>query len=112
MWDPILEVLERKAKAGLDVRVMYDDLGCMIAAQHQVEDAAEHRHQQDGDDPGNLVGGVAAVVDDVQHRRHADGDADGVEVDEILLEPQQHHQQDSQLGQDGQDGCERPEVEG
>ncbi len=30
MWDPILEVLERKAKAGLDVRVMYDDLGCMM----------------------------------------------------------------------------------
>ena len=74
----------------------------LVAAQHQVEDAAEHRHQQDGDDPGDLVGGVAAVVDDVQHRRHADGDADGVEVDEILLEPQQHHQQDSQLGQDGQ----------
>ena len=30
MWDPILEVLERKAKAGLDVRVMYDDLGSMM----------------------------------------------------------------------------------
>lgn len=30
MWDPILAVLERKAKAGLDVRVMYDDLGCML----------------------------------------------------------------------------------
>ena len=30
------------------------------------------------------------LQDDVQHRRHADGDADGVEVDEILLEPQQH----------------------
>ena len=30
MWDPILEVLVRKAKAGLDVRVMYDDIGCML----------------------------------------------------------------------------------
>ena len=30
MWDPILEILERKAKAGLDVRVMYDDIGCML----------------------------------------------------------------------------------
>lgn len=30
MWDPILEILERKARAGLDVRVMYDDLGCML----------------------------------------------------------------------------------
>jgi len=29
MWDSVLEILERKAKAGLDVRVMYDDLGCI-----------------------------------------------------------------------------------
>lgn len=30
MWDPILEILERKAAQGLDVRVMYDDFGCMM----------------------------------------------------------------------------------
>lgn len=29
LWDSILEVLERKVKAGLDVRVMYDDVGCI-----------------------------------------------------------------------------------
>lgn len=29
MWDSILEILERKAKEGVDVRVMYDDLGCL-----------------------------------------------------------------------------------
>lgn len=29
MWDSILEILEEKAKQGLDVRVMYDDLGCL-----------------------------------------------------------------------------------
>ncbi len=29
MWDPILEILKDKAKEGLDVRVMYDDLGCI-----------------------------------------------------------------------------------
>ncbi|MBQ9988869.1 MAG: cardiolipin synthase [Clostridia bacterium] len=28
MWDPILEILERKAQQGLDVRVVYDDMGC------------------------------------------------------------------------------------
>ncbi|MBQ9991117.1 MAG: cardiolipin synthase [Lachnospiraceae bacterium] len=28
-WNPILEMLEEKAKAGLDVRVMYDDFGCL-----------------------------------------------------------------------------------
>ena len=27
MWDPILEILKRKVKEGVDVRVMYDDLG-------------------------------------------------------------------------------------
>ena len=28
MWNSILEILERKARAGVDVRVLYDDLGC------------------------------------------------------------------------------------
>jgi len=30
MLDPIIEILERKAKAGLDVRIIYDDLGCLM----------------------------------------------------------------------------------
>lgn len=29
MWDAILAILEQKAAAGLDVRVMFDDLGCI-----------------------------------------------------------------------------------
>ena len=29
MWDSILEILEEKAKKGVDVRVMYDDFGCV-----------------------------------------------------------------------------------
>ena len=29
MWDSILEVLEQKVKEGVEVRVMYDDLGCL-----------------------------------------------------------------------------------
>ncbi len=29
MWDSVLKVLERKAAAGVDVRVIYDDYGCM-----------------------------------------------------------------------------------
>ena len=28
-WDTVLEVLKRKASEGVDVRVMYDDIGCM-----------------------------------------------------------------------------------
>lgn len=30
MWDSILEILEEKARAGLDVRVIYDDFGCIL----------------------------------------------------------------------------------
>ncbi len=30
MWDPILEILRRKAAQGVDVRVLYDDLGCIF----------------------------------------------------------------------------------
>ncbi len=30
MWDPILEILRRKAAAGVDVRVIYDDLGSIF----------------------------------------------------------------------------------
>jgi len=29
-WDPILEILKEKAAAGLDVKVLYDDVGCML----------------------------------------------------------------------------------
>ena len=29
VWNSILEILEKKVKEGLDVRVMYDDLGCL-----------------------------------------------------------------------------------
>ena len=29
MWDMILEILERKVKEGVDVRLIYDDVGCV-----------------------------------------------------------------------------------
>jgi cardiolipin synthase len=28
-WDSVLEILKQKAKEGVDVRVMYDDVGCL-----------------------------------------------------------------------------------
>ncbi|MDR1239244.1 MAG: cardiolipin synthase [Treponema sp.] len=31
MLDPILSIMERKARAGLDVRIIYDDLGCFLS---------------------------------------------------------------------------------
>lgn len=30
MWDTVLEILEQKAAEGVDVRVMYDDVGCIF----------------------------------------------------------------------------------
>ena len=29
MWDGVLEILKRKAAAGVDVRIIYDDMGCI-----------------------------------------------------------------------------------
>ena len=29
-WDSILSILERKASQGVEVRVIYDDMGCMF----------------------------------------------------------------------------------
>ena len=29
MWNTILDILEEKAKEGLDVRLIYDDMGCV-----------------------------------------------------------------------------------
>jgi len=30
MWDSVLEILERKVKQGVDVRLLYDDVGCFL----------------------------------------------------------------------------------
>lgn len=30
MWDPIYEILKKKAAKGLDVRIIYDDMGCFL----------------------------------------------------------------------------------
>ncbi len=35
MWNSILEILERKAKQGVDVRVVYDDIGCLLTLPYK-----------------------------------------------------------------------------
>ncbi|MCH4889828.1 cardiolipin synthase [Acidaminobacter sp. JC074] len=35
MWDSILEILKEKVKEGVDVRVVYDDLGCSLKLPHK-----------------------------------------------------------------------------
>lgn len=35
MWNTILDILERKSKEGVDVRVVYDDIGCLFTLPHR-----------------------------------------------------------------------------
>lgn len=35
MWSEILEILKQKAKAGVDVRLLYDDMGCLTMLPYQ-----------------------------------------------------------------------------
>lgn len=37
MWSSILEILEQKAKMGVDVRVMYDDAGCISTLHYHYD---------------------------------------------------------------------------
>ncbi len=37
MFNSILEILEEKVKQGVDVRVIYDDVGCIITLPHNYQ---------------------------------------------------------------------------
>ncbi|NLB88906.1 MAG: cardiolipin synthase [Syntrophomonadaceae bacterium] len=37
MWDSILEILVEKAQAGVDVRVIYDDVGCLLKLPYKYD---------------------------------------------------------------------------
>lgn len=41
MWDTILEILVRKAKQGVDVRVIYDDMGCLFTLPYRYDKKLE-----------------------------------------------------------------------
>ena len=43
MWDSILEILEQKVKEGVDVRVVYDDMGCLFTLPHDYYKELESR---------------------------------------------------------------------
>lgn len=43
MWDAILEILEEKARAGLDVRVIYDDFGSLTYLPHNYDKILEKK---------------------------------------------------------------------
>ena len=43
MLDPVIELLERKARLGLDVRIIYDDLGCFMSLPPNFEKDLEEK---------------------------------------------------------------------
>ncbi|GHV90382.1 cardiolipin synthase [Spirochaetia bacterium] len=43
MLDPIIDLLERKAREGLDIRLMYDDLGCFMSLPSNYRQHLENR---------------------------------------------------------------------
>lgn len=43
MWGTILEILERKASEGVDVRLIYDDIGCLLTLPYKYNEELERR---------------------------------------------------------------------
>jgi len=43
MWDSIVDILERKVKAGVEVRVMYDDMGCVALLPYNYREQMEKK---------------------------------------------------------------------
>lgn len=43
MWDPMLEILTEKAAAGVDVRILYDDFGCVASLPRKYEQQLAER---------------------------------------------------------------------
>lgn len=41
MWDTILEILVAKARAGVEVRLIYDDAGCILSLPHKYDQKLE-----------------------------------------------------------------------
>ncbi|MGG7078905.1 cardiolipin synthase [Clostridium sardiniense] len=43
MWNTILDILEEKAKEGVDVRMIYDDMGCLTTLPYKYNEQIEKR---------------------------------------------------------------------
>lgn len=43
MWDPILDILERKVREGVEVRVMFDDVGCLQTLPYKYNETLESK---------------------------------------------------------------------
>ena len=43
MWNTILEILERKVREGVDVRIVYDDMGCLRTLPYKYDEVLEQK---------------------------------------------------------------------
>lgn len=43
MWGTVLDILERKVKEGVDVRLIYDDVGCLLTLPYKYNEEMERR---------------------------------------------------------------------
>ena len=66
MWDSILEILEEKASKGIDVRVMYDDFGCVATLEKSYDKKLEKKGIKCI--PFNRLNALAGVI--MNHRDH------------------------------------------
>ena len=48
MWETILEILKQKAEEGLDVRMIYDDMGCLTCCPPLLRRTGEIRDKVHG----------------------------------------------------------------
>ncbi|MDD7305536.1 MAG: cardiolipin synthase [Peptoniphilaceae bacterium] len=66
MWNSILDILEEKAKLGLDVRVMYDDMGSMVTLSATYAQKLEEKGIKCI--PFNKINPVIGII--MNHRDH------------------------------------------
>ena len=66
MWNGILEILEEKAKQGLDVRVMYDDMGSMMTLSGSYAKKLEEKGIKCM--PFNRINPILGII--MNHRDH------------------------------------------
>ena len=59
MWRTILDILEKKVKEGVDVRLIYDDMGCLTTLPHKYYKTLREKRNQ--------VSGIQSFSADFEH---------------------------------------------
>ena len=73
-----------------------------VRAEHQVDQSAQHREQQDGNKPCNLEGRITLVVNDAQSQQEAEQHTEGIKVNEVVVQLPDDTEQQKRLNQNQQ----------